>query len=206
MVAYRLDNFDGEDRNRGGLETIKADILERERNDAYARGFKDGVAVTRDAVETETNKLLSAIAEAAADLKISHEEACLGVMRSTAPVIDAVIDLLAPRLAATSFPEILREHVLSACRRVSEGEVIVEVAPGQAALLENIGSDMEVRLGISETPGLDENTARIHWAGGTDRIDMSLTLAAIENELEQFVGALTNGPIGTDNKRSNNVG
>jgi len=155
MVAYRLDNFDGEDRNRGGLETIKADILERERNDAYARGFKDGVAVTRDAVETETNKLLSAIAEAAAD------------------------------------PEILREHVLSACRRVSEGEVIVEVAPGQAALLENIGSDMEVRLGISETPGLDENTARIHWAGGTDRIDMSLTLAAIENELEQFVGALT---------------
>lgn len=198
MGAYRLEDFDSETRERSSLETLKADMLERERNDAYARGFKDGVTVTRDAVETETNKLLSAIASVAADLKVGHDEACQTVLTSTGPLIDAVIRMLSPKLAETAFPQLLLENVVAACRNSVGGQVAVVVPTGQAALLDNIGEAMDVTLGITESPELEANTARISWAGGTDRIDMNLMLSTIEAELDRFLEEIAQQKQGGD--------
>lgn len=201
MGAYQLETFDASTRPRGGLAEIQSDILEKEKNEAYARGFKDGVSVTRDAIETEKNRLFSAVAERANDLQIIHSEASHAVLASAAPLVDAILRTVAPHLARSNFQKVILEHVEAACRKASDGQMTVVVAPGQAALAEDLSAREEARIAVIEDASLGPYQANIHWDGGVDKIDVIRMVDDVGAALDAFLSG-----IGVSEEEKNDVG
>jgi len=65
----------------------RSKLKERERSATYAKGFKDGVNVTKNSIEIEKTKLLAQLNEKLSDLDITNELATVTVMKSLHPLI-----------------------------------------------------------------------------------------------------------------------
>lgn len=202
MGVYRLETFETPQKEHEKLAALRSELLENARNEAYAKGFKDGVNVTNAAIETERNKLLGVIREAASDLMITHDEASNAITRSMAPLVSSVIRALAPHLARTGFQQLLIDQVQTACASANGAEVLVEVPETAAELLtpDLFGADAKLRV----VPRKDfaESQARICWAGGNDRIDLDATAQEIMRSLDLFETSLTHA----EEESAKNVG
>ena len=194
MGAYKFETFDAEQqRPRNGIDGLRSDILERERNDAYAKGFKDGVNVTNDALETERNKLLSSIAEMLNDRSFTHKEASQGVLRSIGPLIDAVLRRTAPTIAGSAFHATLSDLVTTACKRATATDVKLIVPHGQGEALAAQLTPLHPNLVVVEDSGNGPREARIIWDGGNDHIDMDAIIGDIDKKLTEFLQSMHEG-------------
>lgn len=193
MGAYKLETFDANEKPAGGLNGLRTDILERERNEAYGRGFKDGVNVTNDAIENERNRLLASISEMIGDRNFTHEEAAQKIMRSLSPLIDVVIRRVAPALAGTSFHATLDDLVTTACKRATNGGVILQVPAGQGSVFEAHFADRDLDLSVTENHDFGPREARVDWDGGTDSIDLDKIVSEIDHKLNEFLQTMNEG-------------
>lgn len=202
MGAFKLETFDATEDPGSGLSGLRSDILERERNEAYARGFKDGVNVTNDSIENEQNRLLSAIAEQIADRNFTHEEASQAVLRSIAPLIEMVIRKTAPTIAGSSFHVTLTDMVISACKRSVSGGVRLEVPVGQGQAMAALFAARELDLTVAENPDFAPREARLNWDGGTDMLDLDRVVTEIDTCLTEFLQTMNEGT----NERARDAG
>ncbi len=187
MGAFKLETFEIAPSGGSALDGYRNAIIERERNEAYAQGFKDGVEVTSKAVDVERNRRLAALQDALADRQLTHDEATKTIEASLSPLLAEFIKSVAPSLLASEFNQTMLDQLTTAVR-ASNGAGVKLVASSQH--IEDLAAEIE-QLGIKveKTPHELEDPyyAEIHWAGGVDKISMS---AALE-ELNALLTAQT---------------
>jgi len=189
MTAFKFETI-SPNKNGNGLSEMRSELLERERNASYAKGFKDGVNVTKDALEIENNRLMSSINEALSDFSITAEQASGTVMRSIGPLIEAIIVQLAPEVLQQKLMEAAEETLLSIFDGLKKEVVTVEVAPELAQATREICEKNGFDLRIKESKKLHDLEVRLHWANGFDHIDMVTLRDEMVGKLNNFIAVL----------------
>ena len=189
MGAFKLETFEISPGS-GGLEDMRSAILERERNEAYAKGFKDGVNVTKSAVDVERNTRLGAIEEALSDMAITHEEASVAISRSLAPLVHAFFESLAPTLAHAGFTATVASQIETAVRSASKAGLRVMIAEDGAHAIRQDLADRAIEVEVETDPTLGPLDAEVHWDGGVDIIRLGETLSEITDHLKAHLGDL----------------
>lgn len=190
MGAFKFETIAPENASGGGLSDIRSEILERERNSAYAKGFKDGVNVTKDALELENNRLMLSINETLSDLQITAEQASGTVMRSLGPLIETIISHLAPEVLRQKLIEAAEQTLTNIFDGLTQENVIVEAPPDLVEAAERICAQHGFELRIKENQKLHDLEIKLHWAGGFDHIDMLEMQQQLIAKLNNFVAFL----------------
>ena len=186
MSAVKLETFALPANGTPSLEQFRSDLLERERNEAYANGFKDGVNVTKDAVNAEQTRLLAVISECLSDAQISRQEVHASVIRSLQPMMDALISHLAPKLVDSGFTAAIVSAVSRANEAEFGGELRLRVNGAQVEMVTAALSDCSTQPQIIADPALGAFEAQLDWADGFDTIDLRRFLSEIDAALAEF--------------------
>ncbi len=190
MGAFKYETILPQSRSQGSLVELKTGMLEKERNASYAKGFKDGVNVTKDAVEVETNRLLSRISEDLSDLQFTNEQACATVMKSVRPLIEIILEQLAP--------ETLRQKLLEQSD-AALGEIFcgykgvavdIEAAPNLIPALQDLCRARGFDVELHENAALHDLEVRLNWQDGFDHLDMDEMRRTIGAKLNDYVECL----------------
>ncbi len=190
MAAFQFETILPPERKQNSLLELKADLLDKERNAAYAKGFKDGVNVTKDAVEVETNRLLARISEFVDDLTLTNEQACSAVMKSLTPLIEAIISQLSPEVlraklieeTGAALTEILREH-----RGV---ELEIEVPQTLENAVKALCANHGIAAQVCVRDDLHDLEVRLNWDDGYDHLDMEALRESIRGRLQNTINCL----------------
>lgn len=202
MGAFRFETIAPENSRGGGLSDLRSEILDRERNTAYAKGFKDGVNVTKDALEVENNRLMSGINEALSDINITTEQASAAVMRTLSPLIETVISHLAPTVLEQRLIEAAEEALVAIHENIKVETVTIEVASQHAVSIGEVCARNGFDVRIKESPKLHDLEVRVHWADGFDHIDMEAARSQIIEKLNNFVACLDEETDGRERESS----
>lgn len=190
MGAFKYETILPPARKDGGLVELKSDMLEKERNTSYAKGFKDGVNVTKDAVEVETNRLLSRINEDLSDLRFTNEQACAGVMKSVKPLVEAIISQLSPELLQEKLFERANETLTEIFRDYRGATVEIEAAPSLQPALKTLCESHGFDVMIFENDALSDLEVRLNWKDGFDHLDMDALRQTIGEKLNAYIDCL----------------
>lgn len=177
----------------GKLSVLNNEILEDERNTAYAKGFKDGVNVTKDAVEVETNRLLLRISEDLSDIQFTNEQACVSVMKSVEPLISAIVKSISPT--------VLKGRILEDCQALLDDimrdfrgtTVEIETPPDLLDDVRKIADDHALNISIIENAAMSELELRLNWLDGFDHFDMEGLRQGILEKMSDYVDCLSEG-------------
>jgi len=185
MPALKLETFEIE---QGGtpLQRLRSDILDRAKNDAYANGFKDGVNVTKEAVNAEQNRLLAAILESLSDVQIGRSEANASAVRNLRPVVEALVTHLAPDLAKRNFSDAVVDAVVRARSADADGEISLRVAPQQVTFVQSQLAQHPLAVAIIADDTLSDLHAEIHWGDGCDAINLDAFLGELARVCAEF--------------------
>ncbi len=186
MTKLKLETFQVDSSAGPSLQNIRSEVLEREKNEAYASGFKDGVNVTKDAVNAEQNRLLSSILEAISDAQISRQEASASAVKSIFPLVQALLTHLAPELIESGFCQKVVEAVANARRSDRDGQLHLRVSPGHRDNLHELFLERSMVADISEDESLSGYQAVIDWANGSDDINFDAFLSDLKSTLDDF--------------------
>jgi len=193
MGAFKYETILPPSKRDGGLVDLKSDLLEKERNTSYAKGFKDGVNVTKDAVEVETNRLLSRINEDLSDLRFTNEQACAAVMKSVQPLIEAVISQLSPDLLRDKLFERANEALTEIFRSYRGVTVEIEAAPSLQPALKALCEQHGFDVTLFENDVLNDLEVRLNWKDGFDHLDMDAMRQTIHEKLNNYIDCLEEG-------------
>lgn len=186
MTALKLETFEITESGGSPLQQLRSDILERERNDAYANGFKDGVNVTKDAVNAEQNRLLASIAEMISDTQISRQESGTIALRSLLPLVQAMVTHLSPHLARSEFPQVVAATIAKARQKVDGADLRLRVASDRVDEATAVFSETHPTIEVEADATLSGLQAGVDWADGSDTIDFDGFIADLDDVLRQF--------------------
>lgn len=186
MSALKLETFNPDPGARAGIDNLRSEVLEREKNEAYASGFKDGVNVTKDAVKAEQNQLIAAILEALSDAQISRREASALAVRSLAPLVDALVTHIAPALAESGFAARVVETVARASEAARPANPEVFVGPAHAGDITEMLAARGIEAPVTVATELPALEARVTWSDGVDLVDYDGYLAELRAILTEF--------------------
>lgn len=176
MGAFKLETFEVATAN-DSLDGLRSSVLERERNEAYAQGFKDGVDVTSAAIDAEKNQRLAIIESALSELHVTHDLAARSIEASLAPLMSSFLSSAAPSLCDASLLDTVCDQVETAFRSTNRGGVRIIARPDLVDDLKQEFLDRSLVVDIdTERPPKEGYEAEIFWAGGVDVISMNATL------------------------------
>ena len=193
MGAFKYETILPPARKDGTLVELKSGLLEKERTASYAKGFKDGVNVTKDAVEVETNRLLSRINEDLSDLQFTNEQACAAVMRSVQPLVEAILTQLSPDMLRERLIEQTNEtlkDIFSGYRGVA---VELEASPELMPALESLCADHHLDVALRENEAFHDLEVRLNWNDGFDHLDIEAIRQNIVEKLNNHMDTLSEG-------------
>ncbi len=191
MGAFKFETIRPPAPEGGMLGCFKSEILEKERNASYAKGFKDGVSVTKDAVEIETNRLLSKINEDLSDIGFTNEQASSAVMKSLNPLITSIVSQIAPSVLHETLVERVQETIVDIAQDQTASKV--EIAAPQA-LQESLASLIQTQgfdVTLCEDNALGDLEVRLNWNGGHDLLDMEQVRDTILSKIGEFMDCLS---------------
>lgn len=186
MTAFKLETFNPVADPVDAAAVQRAEALEHARNEAYACGFKDGVNVTKDAVNAEETRILALIAEAISDAQITRREAGAMALRSLHPLAEALATHLAPALADGQFASRVADAAAAAIAHEAEVSPVIAVHPARADGIAAALAAKNVRAEVIATEGLGDLAAEIRWSDGCDRLDLSGFLADLTALTAEF--------------------
>jgi|GEM_PF-7050112 len=193
MGAFKYETILPPARRDGSLVELKSDLLEKERNTSYAKGFKDGVNVTKDAVEVETNRLLSRIDEDLSDLRFTNEQSCASVMKSVKPLVEAIISQLSPELLREKLFERANEALAEIFKDYRGATVEIEAASSLQPALKDLCSRHGFEVTVFENDALSDLEVRLNWKDGFDHLDMDALRETIGEKLNNYIDCLEEG-------------
>jgi hypothetical protein len=190
MGAYKFETFVLD--RPGNVATPQAvEELERARNEAYARGFKDGVNATKTALDVEHNKRLASIDEALQDLHITHNEASASILRSLAPTMEAFLLKLTPSLARDGITQQIITRIDDAVRKSMSASLHIHTASAENERLMAELENRAINVEIVETDELEPGVVELHWAGGVDQISLQRLIDDVSDLITTQLAAYT---------------
>jgi hypothetical protein len=185
MALIKLEVF-APNSERAAKEDEPDPAVAAAQKEAYERGYMEGSAATAERIEAEQAQLRSQLVEAIRDMEMSYSEARFAVLDSIKPVLDSLIEILAPMLAREGLGPAVVDLATRYIASAPSSELRIAVAA------ENVEAIEEATRGISTNPivvvdhTLSPFTARLFWAEGFDQINLDECIAEIRSAMDSF--------------------
>ncbi|TDT73870.1 flagellar assembly protein FliH [Litoreibacter halocynthiae] len=161
-----------------------ADALRASFDDGYKCGWQDAAAATQDQ-DRETREGLSSALQV---VNFTYFEAREHVMQSVRPVLDAMVEVILPRLLAKSIGGRIVEVLADAADGI-ETTITIACAPESTAMLEELVADtIKFPVIVKAEPTLTASQATVHLGDGQARIDLDATLDDLRDAINTFFG------------------
>ena len=161
--------------------------LEDQRLAVFEQGYRAGWDDALAAQDKADARASEAFAAALEDLSFPYREALARMIANTAPVIQAIVHQVAPRLLADSLSHIVWEEVETVLRDTSFTRVELVAAPSRIALLSKTGASapgIEIALVPDDSLGPDRILFRV---GPMERqIDFSHIVPRLQQAVAAF--------------------
>ena len=175
-----------------GLSQEEAEkLIARARGEGRAAGFEEGVAHAEARGQTALRMILSDISEQLADAmheQVARDAAIEAAVRKMA---EALLSGIAPAYARSGLAVEVAEAVIAARRaqRADPGAppLRVRLSPAQVEPVRAALTEAGLQAEIDGDPELGELSARLEWADGEDRIDLSEALDAARAALDRHL-------------------
>jgi len=189
MGVFKLETIRPDSDGSMTISGIRSELLEKERTAGYAQGFKDGVNVTRNALDEEANRTFMVIKEALQDAELTKEQAAASIFRSLAPLLEIVFETLTPRVLETGLLDQLEDKLKAIFRDGTGDDVQVEVSPEKVEIVQERLFAQGLKLSVKPNPSLTLDQVDVRWSEGIDRIDISSAKDQIFELVEQFISS-----------------
>lgn len=190
MALLQLETFSplGATETSASQETAK--LIAKAYRDGHAKGFQQGADESaREHAEVQ-DQLRGQLIEALRDDAMEQHAAQTAAVASLLPVIDAMVNTLAPALAEAGFAEQLTTHLRTALDHRPNLRPVLHCAPEAAATLQAALTDWPVASEVVEDNRLTPLEAKLHWDDGFDHIDLDRCLAEMTESIARFRQAL----------------
>ena len=185
-MPLRLEVFETPETN-DGPSLMMPDQIEDLRLNAYERGYVAGWedGGTQHDAEAATRKL--AIERRVEQLNFTYHEARGHLLKSIAPLFEAIVGTLLPTIARASVIPLVIEHLLPLAHAAAEAPVTLRISPGSRPGFDAaMAGQMLPPLDIVEADDLVEGQAEFAFGTAETRIDLTHAAARIQRAIEQF--------------------
>ncbi len=179
MSVYRLETFTPADGGaRARRDPVEARV-EAVREAAWHAGFLEGQAMATEANLDDQTRLTAAFIETLADARVSNEAARHHVVASVAPMIEALVEAVAPTLADAGLAAEIARLVERALLQVPAARPRLRLAPELCDRIEAALRERGLAATLEEAPELLPREAQIFWDQGYDHLDLDACIAHV---------------------------
>ena len=182
MSGYRLKTFTPAENGSGHPQRHPVeDRVEAVREAAYHAGFLEGQAMATEAYLDDQTRLTSAFIEALADARVTNEAARRHVAESIAPMIDALVESIAPTLADAGIAGEIARLVERAFLHAPAARPRLRLAPELCDTVEVALRERGLAATLEEAPEFMPREAQIFWDQGYDHLDLDACIAHVRD-------------------------
>ena len=163
--------------------------LAKARGKGRADGFAEGVAMAEARAETELRMVLSAISEQIKDADLINRGAHDQIVASVEKITSTLFRAIAPALSRSALLAEIEATVRDALQRVQASKLVVIVHPDRATQVAETLEREGLSIRIDEDADLSSLSARVHWQGGFDAIDLDHCIGSALEMLETHCAA-----------------
>ena len=162
--------------------------LEAEKLEAFDNGYRAGWDDAVKAQTEDSERISSAFAQNLQDLSFTYHEAYGQVMGAMTPLLEEIVSVLLPQMARAALAPQIAEQLQASARDIGQLDVIIAVAPGQAASVEPLletGYGFPIRLVEDDT--LTEGQADLRFGETERQIDLGAALQGVSDTIQAFI-------------------
>ena len=180
MSGYRLETFHPADSgaSRPRRNPVEAKV-EAVREQAWHAGFLEGQAMATEAHLDDQSRLTSEFIEALADARVTNEAARRHVAESAAPMLEALVEAIAPTLADAGLGTEIARLVERALLHAPAARPRLRLAPEVCDRIEAALRERGLAATIEEAPELMAREVQIFWDQGYDHLDLDACIAQV---------------------------
>ena len=180
MSGYRLETIRPAEEDDGGPRRDPAEErIAAAREDAYKAGFLEGQATAVEAHLDDQSRLTCEFIEALADARVTNEAARRHVAESVAPMLEALVEAIAPTLADAGLGAEIARLVERALLHAPAARPRLRIAPEICDRIEAALRERGLAATLEEAPELMPREAQIYWDQGYDHLDLDGCIAHV---------------------------
>lgn len=161
--------------------------LEEQRLEAFEKGYQAGWDDSAKAQEEGAQKVSADLAQNLHELSFTYQEAYSAMLKSLAPLLQQMVEVVLPRAAHETLGVRLSEMLFELAKEHGNHPVEIATSPADVATIEDmIPAELPMPATVSEDTSVAEGQVYIR-IGSTERaIDLSEVLAEIERSVAGF--------------------
>ena len=202
MSAIRLEKFINPVQIDTHARLISIAEIEALKKEAFEAGIKEGANAASAAFSAEQSRCLSRIQEVIGDAFFAREEASRKTLTSLHPLLETMLETLAPSLGQTGLSAEISRIVDEAITSAPEESITVFVPQGLGKGISQMLANAPGPVHVLEDANIQAGQAKIEWSGGFDKIDLQQSAAHVTQAIDDFFMELSE----TNLKEVKNVG
>jgi len=157
---------------------LPGDKLKTIRAEAWQNGFQQAEQQARETSEATHESALSALTQALEQCEFTHVEARRDVLKSLQPLLEAVVRVVLPEVAAASIGQIIVEEIMAFAKQTTSDRIQITCATEMVSSLHKLVAEAGLIAGRTDVVGSpDCPTLAARIAGGEASVDIDLDQA-----------------------------
>jgi hypothetical protein len=194
VASLTLVSF-AEDSVELGSHTSPLKLMQKVKDAAYAEGHINGFAQAESIAVNKSSQFAALVCETIDDLNLQAAEARVRAASAIGPILDALLETIAPDLALHALNSQIARVVADAAKESLSRAITVKVAPENLDALAAI-FERQSELQLHASPGHSAHQATVEWNDGRTNIDLSRAIdqcrAIIANYFVSEIESLKN--------------
>ena len=186
MSAIRLEKFANPVQIDTHARLVSMAEIEALKQEAFETGIKEGAKAASDAFSAEQSRCLSRIQEVIGDAFFAREEAHRNTMTSLHPLLETMLETLAPSLGQTGLSAEISRIVTEAVTTAPDETISIFVPEGLGKDIAQMLASSAGSVHVIEDPKIKSGQAQIEWSGGFDRIDLQQSADHVAKAIDDF--------------------
>jgi len=186
-------SFEEFDRPQTQARTVflPGNRLKTLRAQAWQQGFEEGERQARERAGAAQEKALCALTDVLEQCAFTHVEATHDVLTSLKPMIEAMIRVVLPEIAAASLGQTVRNEVLALAERAMSDRITVTCPPDLVPVLRQLLAETGASgdpPGVVGDPDCPALSAHISVGEAGTSIELDRAMQEIAMAVEDFFG------------------
>ena len=186
MSAIRLEKFVNPVQIDTHARLVSMAEIEALKQEAFEAGIKEGANAASEAFSAEQSRCLSRIQEVIGDAFFAREEAHRNTLASLHPLLETMLETLAPSLGQTGLSAEISRIVSEAITTAPEESISVFVPEGLGKDISQMLANSAGSIHVVEDPKIHAGQAKIEWSGGFDKIDLQQSAENVAQAIDDF--------------------
>lgn len=186
MAALKYETFAPESGGQEATSVETARQVAQAYRDGHAKGFAQGAEASAREHADAQDQLRGQFIEALRDSQMTHSGAQQTILKSFFPVVEALVQSLAPKLATEGLFAQLLEHLETALEARPDIKPVIACAPELAAGVRSALATWDGKFDVQEDSRLTPLEASLNWDDGFDHINMDRALEEVSQAVSKF--------------------